>query len=239
MAAVLCQYENPTSCCNSRPNTNVAPYHRNDLKTFIDSVQLSNHIAKENMEQHLEINKYRYANKAKDQQFRIGQYVWLYDPAVPVGHCSKMHQKWCSPYTISEVNDNNTFRIRHFQTHIEPPTLINGARLKPAKLHQESVIQEHCNEQNCLQGIPVIPDGNHRQNIPDDEAADDNFDEPEPLPPGEKVVDLCRTWYRVKFQGLKGTKWIKDGFLNVPQKLFDECLTKRTWHGTASKRKRK
>ena len=221
----------------------VAPYHLTDLKTFIDNVQLSRHIAKENIERHLEINKNRHDNRAQDQHFRIGQYVWLYNPAVPVGHSSKLRQKWCGPYTISEVNDNNTYCIQHFQTHIESPTLINGARLKPARLHHESAIRQYCNEQNRQQGIPEIPDGNHRQNIPHDEADDDNLDEPEQLPPVEKVVDLCRNnqgkWYRIKFQGLKDTKWVKDGFLNVSQKLIDDCLNKRTWHGTARKRKRK
>ena len=221
----------------------VAPYYRSDLKSFIDNVQLSRHIAKENIERHLEINRNRYDQKANDKPFKVGQMVWLYNPAVPVGFSAKLRQKWCGPYSISKVHDNNTYRIRHYQTHLESPHLINGARLKPARLHNESAIRRYCLEQQRQQGIPVIPDGNHRQNVNNDEADDDNAERQDPLPTIEKVIDLCRNskgkWYRVKFMGLNGTKWVQDGFCNIPPNLIEECLKKRTWQGTARKRKRK
>ena len=80
----------------------VTPNFRETLKTFIKNAQLSRQIANENIERHLDINKTRHDNKAKDHDFEIGQYVWLYNPAVPVGHSKKLRQKWCGPYIISD-----------------------------------------------------------------------------------------------------------------------------------------
>ena len=223
---------------------NVTPNFRTDLKSFLENVQLSRHIANENMERHLEINRNRFDNKARDQPFQVGQYVWLFNPAVPVGYSNKLRQKWCGPYTISEVLDNNRYRIRHYQTQLESPTLINGARLKPARLHNESAIREYCDRLQRQQHIPVIPDRDHRQTINNDEA-DENDQEVRqtPLPPIDKVIDLARNnkgkWYKVTFQGQTGTKWVQDGFFNIPQHLIEECLKKRTWAGTARKRRRK
>ena len=222
----------------------VTPYYRTDLKTFIDNVKLSRHIANENMERHLEMNRARYDHKAKDPQFRVGHYVWLFNPAVPVGYFKKLRAKWCGPYVISEVLDTNRHRIRHYHTNLQSPTLINGARLKHAKLHNESAIHKYCKQQQRQQGIPVILDGNQRQNIHDDETDDTAPNvQNTPLPQIEKVIDLsCNNrgkWYKVKFQGRKGTKWVQHDLFNVPQNLIDACLKKMTWAGTARKRKRK
>ena len=49
---------------------NVTPNFRTDLKSFLDDVQLSRHIANENMERHPEINRNRFDNKARDP-FRL------------------------------------------------------------------------------------------------------------------------------------------------------------------------
>ena len=95
----------------------VAPYYRTDLQTFIDNVKLSRHIANETMERHLQMNKTRFDTKTKDPEFHVGQYVWLYNTAVPVGYSHKLRAKWCGPYTISEALDNNRYRIRHFHTN--------------------------------------------------------------------------------------------------------------------------
>ena len=222
----------------------VSPHFRTDLKTFLENVQLSRQIAKENMERHLEINKTRYDQKSQNKPFHVGQYVWLYNPAVPVGYSSKLHAKWCGPYTVTEVHDNNTYRIRHFQTHLESPSLINGIRLKPAKLHSESAIRTFLEQQQRQQGIPVIPDIDRRQNVNNDEADRPGQNEPDdPLPPVEKVTDLARNnrgkWFRVKFRERPGPLWVQRDSVDIPQHLIDQCLRKRTWQGTARKRKKK
>ena len=146
------------------------------------------------MEHHLEINKTRYDNKASDVEYKVGQYVWLYNPAVRVGLSNKLQAKWCGPYVIVEVHDNHTYRIRDCQTRLESPTLINGARLKPARLHSESAIGEYIKEQQQKQGIPIIPDRDLRHNIHDkDEANQPNLnDQNTPVPPVGKLVDLAR-----------------------------------------------
>ena len=116
--------------------------------------------------------------------------------------------------------------------------------MKPAKLHSESVIRTFLEQQQRQQGIPVIPDIDRRQNINNDEADRPGQNEPDdPLPPFEKVTDLARNnrgkWFRVKFQGRPGTLWVQRERVDFPQHLIDQCLRKRTWQGTARKRKKK
>ena len=224
--------------------TEVSPNYRTDLKIFIDNVKLSRHIANENMERHLQENKQRFDAKAKEQCYRVGQYVWLYNPAVPVGLSNKLKAKWCGPYLISQVHGNNTYRIRHYHTNLESPTLINGARLKLAHLPYESAIRQYIRRQQNQQNIPVIPDENPRQIIQDNNEAGDPDQNNDPVnPPIEKVIDLSKNnkgrWYRVKFTGLPGTKWVQDEFFEIPPHLIEACLKNRTWQGTPRNRKRK
>ena len=53
----------------------VTPNFRETLKTFIKNAQLSRQIANENIERHLEINKTRHDNKAKDHDFEVGYII--------------------------------------------------------------------------------------------------------------------------------------------------------------------
>ena len=211
----------------------VTPYYGSNLKTFTDNKQLSRHNAREYVEQYLEINKTCHDNNVTTHTYHVGDYVWLFNPHVPVGHSTKWRQKWWGPYTSSEVHDNSTHRIRHLQTQLESPTLINGACLKPVHLHNKSAIHQYCIEQQLQQRIPAIPDRNYCQNIKEDEADDLNLENPGPARPIEKILDLCSNhkgkWYKVKLQGLKGCKWVQHGFFDIPpQQLLEECLKHRT-----------
>ena len=112
---------------------------------------------------------------------------------------------WVRDDLINEFNQS---------TNLESPKLINGARLKHAKLHNVSAIREYCKQQQRQQGIPVIPERNQRQNIQEDEMVNpDPEDNNTQMPPVEKVIDLSRNnkgkWYRVKFQGRKGINGFK------------------------------
>ena len=85
------------------------------------------------------------------------------------------------------------------------------------------------------------------QNTQDGEIARSNSSDnrqsvrPQPLTI-EKVVNLKREgptrWYRVKFHNKPDTAWYREGSLNIPKHLIEECLRVRTWAGKPRKRKK-
>lgn len=124
------------------PNTEVAPQYRENIKSFIENVQLSRYIARENLLRHQEYNKTYFDQSAEEPSYKIGDYVWLFNPRVPVGYSKKLRVKWVGPYQICEIGPNHTYRLRHYQTRLVTDTLINARRLKPARLHTESRIRQ-------------------------------------------------------------------------------------------------
>ena len=55
-----------------------------------------------------------------------------------------------------------------------------------------------------------------------------------------KVMNLKRqnqeNWFKVKFDNDNQTYWLKEGTIDIPQHLIDECLKVRTWQGKLRKR---
>ena len=58
-----------------------------------------------------------------------------------------------------------------------------------------------------------------------------------------KVMNLKRqnqeNWFKVKFDNDKQTYWLKEGTIDIPQHLIDECLKVRTWQGKLRKRRKR
>ena len=79
-----------------------------------------------------EESKEYYDLKTKDPQYKVGQYVWLFDPTTPVGFSAKPKPSYLGPYVICEANKNHTYRLRNYKTGID--NSINAQRIKPAYL---------------------------------------------------------------------------------------------------------
>ena len=65
------------------PTVDVSPNFRETLKYFAESVKMASEIASENLVRHHEESKKFYDIKTKDPQYKVGQYVWLFDPTTP------------------------------------------------------------------------------------------------------------------------------------------------------------
>ena len=180
----------------------------------------------------------------KDPNYEIGELVWLHNPRVPVGLSKKLRPQWCGPFRICEANDNHTYHLRDAVTHDVSDTLIHASWLKPATLHDESALRNHHRTMQ-QHGAPVPAQAPDAQPPPNQNVEDEVEDAPgqpdEPPAKVEKVVNLCKNnkgrWYQVKFEGIPGTKWYLEGFIDIPNELIEECLKKKTWQGKTRKRK--
>ena len=157
-----------------------------------------------------------------------------------------------------------TINYGHYRTDIPTDTYINAQRLKPAHLPWESRIRREDPARQGLINNPQRPDHNtdgqgQRGQIPDQQQgqeASHNTDsetntsdkatnkvihnQPRKV---EKMVNLKKytrgKWYQVKFKDYPKIQWYREGSLNIPQTLIDECLKRRTWAGTPRKRRKK
>ena len=247
------------------PTVDVSP---NFPETFMESVKMAREIAHENLVRHHEESKKYYDLKTKDPQYKVGQYVWLFDPTTPVGYSAKLKPRYIGPYVICEANKNHTYRLRNYNTGIVTDNLINAQRIKPAYLPWTSRIrttdpdrQRNANDLRQGQQAPADRQAAIQQPQPQprqQQQGNNNNNQPQGQGQGnghsnrktnisyhdkkvEQVVDLKKQnkvkWYRVKFKNIPGTKWFRDGALNIPQGLIDKCLQHRTWAGKPRKRK--
>ena len=251
------------------PTLDVSPNFRETLKYFMESVTMARKTAHENLIRHHEESKKYYDLKTKDPQYKVGQYVWLFDPTTPVGFSAKLKPRYIGPYVICEANKNHTYRLRNYNTGIVTNNLINAQRIKPAYLPWTSRIrttdpERQRNVNDLRQGQTAAdrqkPNTQQPQQQLQQRQQDNNKNPPQGQDQGnghstsktnisyhdkkvEKVVDLKRQnkvkWYRVKFHNVPGTKWFRDGALNIPQDLIDICLQRRTWAGKPRKVRKK
>ena len=82
------------------------------------------------------------------------------------------------------------------------------------------------------------------QPLPDQDPGQQDKNTPSQRdPPVVKINDLSRNnkgkWFQVKFQGLTGYQWRLEGHVDLPQDLLEEILERKTWAGTARKRRKK
>ena len=253
------------------PTVDVSPNFRETLKYFTESVKMAREIAHENLVRHHEESKKYYDLKTKDPQYKVGQYVWLFDPTTPVGYSAKLKPRYIGPYVICEANKNHTYRLCNYNTGIVTDNLINAQRIKPAYLPWTSRIrttdpdrQRNANDLRQDQQAPADRQADTQQPQPQprqqQQGNNNNNNQPQGQGQGnghsnrktnisyhdkkvEQVVDLKKQnkvkWYRVKFKNIPGTKWFRDGALNIPQGLIDKCLQHRTWAGKPRKIKKK
>ena len=251
------------------PTLDVSPNFRETLKYFMESVTMARKTAHENLIRHHEESKKYYDLKNKDPQYKVGQYVWLFDPTTPVGFSAKLKPRYIGPYVICEANKNHTYRLRYYNTGIVTNNLINAQRIKPMYLPWTSRIrttdperQRNVNEfrqgqtaadrqkpktQQPQQQLQQRQQGNNKNPSQGQDQGNGHSTSKTNISyhdkKVEKVVDLKRQnkvkWYRVKFHNVPGTKWFRDGALHIPQDLIDMCLQRKTWAGKPRKVKKK
>ena len=247
--------------------TEVSPNYRETLKLFIDNIKIARQVAAENLLRHQEYNKMYYDKNSAIPNYKVGDLVWLWDPTTPVGYSKKLKARWVGPYRIAEIGPHHTYRLRHYQTDLPTDTMINAQRLKPAKLPWESKIRTEDPDNQRVNVPEMRNVNNEQKQRDTQNAKLVNkptgTDKPYHITKrGEikasaptsltktpqrkqlkvvKVVNLKKQnkekWFRVKFENDRKTYWIKEGTMEIPQHLVDQCLKIRTWQGKPRKRK--
>ena len=245
------------------PTVDVSPNYRETLKYFIESVKLTRQIAHDNLVRHQQESKQYYDRNTKDPEYRLGDYVWLFDPTTKVGFSKKLKARYVGPYIICEIGKNHTYRLRHYYTRLVTDTFINAQRIKPAYLPWESRIRrqdrerDRMNDPNRLndQGTDSTLSQGQKQgqnqgqgsvgSQTNKETASAKHDQgpTEVQQEVDEVVDLKKQnnkkYFRVKFKGNpQVSPWYKEGYLKIPQNLIDKCLQHRTWSGQRRKKKK-
>ena len=110
-----------------------------------------------------------YDKKVHGKPYKIGDFVWLYSPAVPPGHSKKLYHPWSGPFEIIKQLSDATYRIvdttarRHRQ-------VVHFDRLKrcPPDIRLPSIEQPPSSPTQSPQTTSAPPFGTHLQLVDDD-----------------------------------------------------------------------
>ena len=82
------------------------------------------------MHHRLEYQKSCYDTRTQGKPFRIGDMVWLHNPAVPHGRSRKLHRPWTGPYRVVARLSDAVYHLQHVHCRRKRP-VVHFDRLKP------------------------------------------------------------------------------------------------------------
>lgn len=112
------------------PKTSLGLDAQHFFEQLLERLKAVKEIAGTNIKISQEKSKQQYDKKAKDPDFKVGDYVLLKSTKVPKGYSPKLFPKSVGPYYITELGPNFTYKLRSCADHIEIKCLINATRLK-------------------------------------------------------------------------------------------------------------
>ncbi|CAC5373752.1 unnamed protein product [Mytilus coruscus] len=113
------------------PKDNMSKSAKEHLHQLIDHLKIVQEVCKQNLHKSQEKSKQYYDKRSKEPDFRIGDRVLLQCMEVPKGLSPKLHAKWIGPYYITNVGQNNTYKLRRMSDHKIIKSRIHANRIKP------------------------------------------------------------------------------------------------------------
>ncbi|CAC5414433.1 unnamed protein product [Mytilus coruscus] len=187
-----------------------------------------------------------------EPDFRIGDKVLLQCMKVPKGLSPKLHAKWIGPYYITNVGQNNTYKLRRLSDHKIIKSRIHANRIKPYEdprnvREQVRRNNDDLNDSNFQNNDSIdidknkdetqLPNNVNDENLEQDKQNDtdkndqtqsETDDDSEFL--AEKLVAKKKrngkNLYRVKWVGYKKTTWVAEE--DIGEGLLVEFYTKYT-----------
>ena len=153
------------------------------LDRIKSNLQMSQAIAKQNMEVCQQKMKKHYDRNAKDSIFKAGDLVWLHQPKVKKGKTKKFTKKWQGPFLIHSVLGPCNFKLKRLSGRILPAP-IHSDRLKSCKHQDDRII-----------GGNLEPD----VHTPDDNNSDNDIYTVEKIL--EKKTKKGKDYYKVRWLG--------------------------------------
>ena len=108
--------------------TRTVTHHVTDL---LSGFEVTRQIVKENIEKAQAKYKKQYDKRAGEQDYNVGQRVWLFCSRRKVGRCKKLNKKFTGPYYICVKLEDNTVTLRRCVTNKLVSSRVHTNRLKP------------------------------------------------------------------------------------------------------------
>lgn len=113
------------------PNKSTSPDVFRHLQDLAAEFTVTREMAKENIKRAQAQQKEYHDRKAVQPTYKLGDRVWLTNVNKKKGLNPKLQEKYQGPYYIADVSDNNTYELRHCETHNPLKSRINAQRIKP------------------------------------------------------------------------------------------------------------
>ncbi|MEW8548046.1 MAG: RNase H-like domain-containing protein, partial [Candidatus Thiodiazotropha sp.] len=99
------------------------------VQDLAESMEKVHELARKKLSKSNDIQKRRYDLKQYKHNYRVGDRVLLFTPAVKQGNCRKLDSHWTGPYIITEVLSDVVFRIK--LNNLSRDKIVHHNRLKP------------------------------------------------------------------------------------------------------------
>ena len=226
------------------------------LNEIISQHGLARAIAKENIAKAKMKYKTQHDKKAAEPEFRIGQNVWLYCSATPVGLNPKLLKRWVGPYYITQVNDNYTYKLNRCEDHKPIKSMVHANRLKayhdpvtrPQNIPVDEEVELNPEEILDTEGEnPQTVERNATDSREKEQETNQNNSNAQELTPEvqnprteiDKIISSSlyngKRIYKVKWKNIKNTTW--ENTESLPQKLVQEFHISKTQTGRTRKRR--
>ena len=97
----------------------ITPSPATTIPRYVDrlhkSLDFSYACVRERMGHQLQKQKTRYDTRTHGHPFKVGDTVWLHNPAVPRGRSKKLHRPWGGPYRVVARVSETVYRLQHLQ----------------------------------------------------------------------------------------------------------------------------
>lgn len=112
--------------------TDSAPQNvRTHMENLKHTLQITQQIAKENIELTQQKTKTRYDTRTAEPQYQLGDKVLLRTMKTPKGLSPKLQDKYEGPFYIVTIGPNYSYKLRHYDTNKELKAPVNANRIKP------------------------------------------------------------------------------------------------------------
>ncbi|CAG2200816.1 unnamed protein product [Mytilus edulis] len=245
------------------PKDNMSKSAKEHLHQLIDHLKIVKKVCKQNLEKSQEKSKQYYDKRSKEPNFRVGDRVLLQCMKVPKGLSPKLHAKWIGPYYITNVGQNNTYKLRRMSDHKIVKSRIHANRIKPyedprnvrepvrqnnddlndnSSQNDDSIDIDKNDDETQLPNNVDDPNlGQDNQNDIDDNDQTQSETDNDSEFLAEKLVAKKKrngkNYYRVKWVGYKKTTWVAEE--DIGEGLLVEFYTKYTKSGKLRKKETK
>ena len=97
-----------------------------------ESLEFAYGCVRDKMGHQLQKQKTRYDAQTQGRPFKVGDSVWLHNPAVPRGRSRKLHRPWTGPYRVAKQLSETVYRLQHSQRpRCRPVVHFNRLKLCP------------------------------------------------------------------------------------------------------------